>query len=137
MRIFLDTNVLVSAVATRGLCADVMREVFSSHLLVISLPLLNELRRILTEKIGLPEDIISDFFDLLRQDAICSIAEEDIDIDFPDSDDIPILSSALNGGADFFVTGDKALLELGKLSDMSILSPREFWEMIKSDKNTS
>ncbi|MFP4349398.1 MAG: hypothetical protein ACLFQY_14005 [Desulfococcaceae bacterium] len=94
-----------------------------------------ELRRILTEKIGLPEDVISDFFDLLRQDAICSTAEEILDIDFPDPDDIPILSSALDGGADYLITGNKALLELGKLSNMAILSPREFWNKLKSGKN--
>lgn len=136
MKVFLDTNVLVSAVATRGLCADVMRAVLSSHQLVISIPLLNELRRILTEKIGLPEDVISDFFDLLRQDAICSTAQEILDIDFSDPDDIPILSSALNGDADCFVTGDKALIELGKVSNMGILSPRMFWEKLESEKNT-
>jgi uncharacterized protein len=136
VKVFLDTNVLVSAIATRGLCADVMREVLSSHLLVISAPLLDELRRILTEKIVLPENVISDFIDLLQQDAIQSTTEENVNIDFQDSDGIPILSSALNGGTDFFVTGDKALLKLGKLSDMSILSPREFWENSRTDKNT-
>ena len=31
MKVFLDTNVLASAAATRGLCADVLREVFASH----------------------------------------------------------------------------------------------------------
>jgi len=44
MRVFLDTNLLVSAVATRGLCADVLREVLLSHQLVISPPLLSELK---------------------------------------------------------------------------------------------
>lgn len=135
MKVFLDTNVLVSAIATRGLCADVMREVLSSHQLVISAPLLDELRRILTEKIGLPEDVISDFFDLLRQDAIYSTAEKILDIDFPDPEDIPILSSALDGGADCLITDDKALLELGTLSNMAILSPRDFWNKLKSGEN--
>jgi predicted nucleic acid-binding protein len=50
MRVFLDTNVLVSAVATRGLCADVLKEVLVSHQLVISSPLLNELTNILHSK---------------------------------------------------------------------------------------
>ena len=36
MRVFLDTNVLVSAMATRGLCADVLREILTSHRLVVS-----------------------------------------------------------------------------------------------------
>ena len=51
MRVFLDTNVLVSAVATRGLCADVLREILFSHQLVVSVPLLDELKNILHTKI--------------------------------------------------------------------------------------
>ena len=31
MRVFLDTNVQVSAFATRGLCADVLRLVLAEH----------------------------------------------------------------------------------------------------------
>lgn len=31
MRVFLDTNVLVSALATRGLCADVLRIVVAGR----------------------------------------------------------------------------------------------------------
>jgi len=61
MRVFLDTNVLVSAVATRGLCADVLREVLVSHQLVISSPLLNELTNILHSKFGIPFDVITEF----------------------------------------------------------------------------
>ena len=51
MRVFLDTNVLVSAVATRGLCADVLREILVSHQLVISSPLIDELENVLHAKI--------------------------------------------------------------------------------------
>ena len=63
MKVFLDTNVLVSAVATRGLCADVLREVLVSHQLVISSPLLNELTNILHSKFGIPFDVITEFID--------------------------------------------------------------------------
>ena len=38
MRVFLDTNVLVSAFATRGLCADVLRHVLADHQLAASEP---------------------------------------------------------------------------------------------------
>ena len=51
MRIFLDTNVLASAVATRGLCADVLREVLTRHDLIISNALLKELKTGPAEKI--------------------------------------------------------------------------------------
>ena len=44
MRVCLDTNVLVAAFATRGLCADVLRTLVTKHDLVIGEVTLTELR---------------------------------------------------------------------------------------------
>ena len=132
MRVFLDTNVLVSAVATRGLCADVLREILVSHQLVVSAPLITELKNILRTKIGTPQEIISDFVEILTQDSILSENTKPTNIDLDDKDDILILSTALNGNAELFVTGDKELLELGKIQSMRIVSPRKFWETLKT-----
>ena len=132
MRVFLDTNVLVSAVATRGLCTDVLREVFVSHQIVVSGPLLAELKNILHTKIKIPQEIISDFIELLTQDSISSENTELSNIDINDKSDILILSTALNGNAELFVTGDKELLELDKIQSMRIVSPRKFWETLKT-----
>jgi len=134
MRVFLDTNVLVSAVATRGLCADVLREILLSHQLVLSTPLLTELQNTLHTKIGIPQEIISDFIDLLIQNSTPSDNAELRDIDINDKDDILILSTAINGNAELFVTGDKELLELGKIQTMRIVSPRQFWEKLKTQQ---
>lgn len=132
MKVFLDTNVLVSAVATRGLCADVLREILVSHQLVISPPLLAELKNILHTKIGIPEEIISDFIGLLTQDSFLSESAVMINIDIKDKDDIVILSTALNGNAELFITGDKEVLALVRIQSMQILSPRGFWEALKT-----
>lgn len=132
MRVFLDTNVLVSAVATRGLCADVLRETLVSHQPVVSAPLIAELKNILRTKIGIPQEIISDFVDVLTQDSIFSENTKLTNIDINDKDDILILSTALNGNAELFVTGDKELLELRKIRFMRIISPRKFWETLKT-----
>lgn len=132
MRVFLDTNVLVSAVATRGLCADVLREVLLSHQLVLSTPLLIELKRIFQTKIGIPQEIIADFINVLTQDSTLSENSERIDIDINDQNDILILSTALHGNAELFVTGDRELLEIGKIQTMRIVSPRQFWEKLKT-----
>jgi putative PIN family toxin of toxin-antitoxin system len=132
MRVFLDTNVLVSAVATRGLCADVLREILVSHQLVISSSLIDELKNILHTKIGIPQEIISDFIELLTQDSIFSEKTTLTHIDVRDKDDIDIISYALNGNAEIFVTGDKELLELGVVQSMRIVSPRMFWETLKT-----
>jgi len=132
MRVFLDTNVLVSAVATRGLCADALREILVSHQLVVSASLIAKLKNILHTKIGIPQEIISDFVKVLTQDSIFSENIKLTNIDINDKDDILILSSALNENAELFVTGDKELLELGTIQSMRILSPRKFWEKLKT-----
>jgi len=131
MKVFLDTNVLVSATATRGLCADVLREVLTHHQLVIAEPLLAELRNALWKKLGVPEDFISELIEILQKDSLFSSSSTHRDIDIQDSADVIILSCALNGNADLFVTGDKELLDLAKIGNMEIVSPRVFWERLK------
>jgi putative PIN family toxin of toxin-antitoxin system len=131
MKVFLDTNVLVSAAATRGLCADVLREVLTSHQLLVSDPLFSELDNVLKERLKLPQEIISEFIEILRQDACQSTASASSNIEIQDKDDWIILSCGLNGNADIFITGDKELLELGRINNMDILSTKMFWEMLK------
>ncbi len=123
MKVFLDTNVLVSAMATRGLCADVLREILTSHQLIVSVPLFNELKRVLREKLRIPGELIEDAIEILQRDAHFATR---------DKNDLMILSSALNGNADLLVTGDKELLDLGKIEDMEIVSPRGFWERMRT-----
>ena len=134
MRVFLDTNVLAGATATRGLCADVLREVFASHHLIVSSPLFKELRRVLRKKLGAAQDLVNDFIELLQQDTILAKPGKPPDIDLHDKDDLPILASALSGKADIFVTGDKELLKLGCVGDIEILSPRQFWERLTAQQ---
>lgn len=131
MRVFLDTNVLASALATRGLCADVLREVINADELIISEPLLVELRRTLARKFFVPERLIDEMIAFLRQDTIRAPAGDLVDIKIKDKDDIIILSCAIHAKAEVFVTGDKELLSLGKIGRMHILSPRGFWERTK------
>ena len=128
MRVFLDTNVLASALATRGLCADILRGIINSDELLVSDPLFVELRRILPKKFHVPEPLVDELVAFLQRDTIHSQGGDLLDIKIKDKDDIVILSSAVNGKADLFVTGDKEVLSLGKVGGMDILSPRVFWE---------
>ena len=132
MRVFLDTNILASAAATRGLCADVLREVFASHQLLTSAQVLNELRRVLRTKFNLDQDLIDDFIWLMRQDTVLARPAQLPRVEIQDQDDLPILSAAISAGADVFVTGDKELLDLGRIEQLAILSPRQFWEKLKA-----
>ena len=130
MRIFLDTNVLASAVATRGLCADVLREVLARHDLIISSALLRELKLVLQKKIRVPAPIISEFVAMLQQDTMLAEPIDSPGIQIKDKDDIIILAAALSGEAELFITGDKELLELGKVGNLTIISPRMFWDRL-------
>jgi len=134
MKVFLDTNVLVSALATRGLCADVLREVLTSHQLVVSVPLFTELKRVLRQKLRIPAELIDDTIAVLQQDAYFAPPSTFPDIKIRDKDDFIIVSSALNGNADLLVTGDKELLNLGKVEDMEIVSPRGFWKTVRAQR---
>jgi putative PIN family toxin of toxin-antitoxin system len=133
MKVFLDTNVLVSATATRGLCADVLRAVLTSHQLVVSEPLFTELERVLLKKFGVPGNLVAELLETLKQDARYSSPTSSPNIEIRDKDDVPILSSALNGEADIFVTGDEELLKLGEVEKLEIMSPRIFWERLKAE----
>ena len=131
MRVFLDTNVLVSATASRGLCADVFRTAIEFHELVVSEHLLKELKRILRTKFDAPEDLIAETVWLLHQDTIMAPSEPIASIPLRDPADIAIVSAALNGGAEILVTGDKEIIELKKIGAFQIVTPRQFWEMQK------
>jgi putative PIN family toxin of toxin-antitoxin system len=130
MRVFLDTNVLASATATRGLCADLFREVLLSHHLVVSRPLLDELARVLVLKFGASPEIVEDVLCLLQQDTTIAAVGALPKVVLGDKDDLVILAGAIAGGAEVFVTGDKAVQALHRVGKMQVLSPRQFWEIL-------
>jgi putative PIN family toxin of toxin-antitoxin system len=131
VKVFFDTNVLVSAFTARGLCADLFKGTIASCTLVVSEPLLAETRRILLDKFKAPQDYVDEAIGVIEQDAVRAAAHPLRDIRINDRDDVRILSSALHGKANFFVTGDREVLALGKVDAMRILSPRQFWEVIR------
>jgi len=131
MKIFLDTNVLASAAATRGLCADVLREIFASHDLFLSEQVLSELGRVLKLKFGVAQDAIDDFIQLLRQDTVLAKPSQVPRVKLQDKDDLTILAAAITAGAEGLITGDKELLDLGHVKNLKILNPRQFWEELK------
>jgi uncharacterized protein len=132
VRVFLDTNVLASAAATRGLCADVLREVLTSHELLISAQVLKELERVLATKFGVVHDLIDDFIQLMRQDTVLAHPGQLPKVKIKDQDDLPILSAAISAKGEIFVTGDKEILDMGQIENLTILSPRQFWEKLKA-----
>jgi len=129
MKIVLDTNVIVAAFAARGLAYSVFRLCLQKYKLIISSIILEELESNFTKKLSMPPDEASMNLSFLRR--TCGIGE--ITAVDPsrcrDRNDVHILGLAENTKADMIITGDNDLLELRSYKGISILSPRQFWEM--------
>lgn len=133
MRIFLDSNVLVSAIATRGLSYDVLRLVLARHELVLGEAVLAEVERVLREKLRVAREIIGEFEELLRREAVIIVAQApNLEIELRDPDDVIVLEQAVAGEAAVLVTGDRDLLDAADLAPLGILTPRELWEMLRT-----
>lgn len=132
MKVFLDTNVLVSAFTTRGLCADLLRLVLAEHELLSGEIILEELRRVLLERFRTPRPVVEGIVELLRsQVAIVPKPESPATTGVRDPDDEWVIASALAGRADVLITGDRALLDLKSAGGMPIHDPRSFWQYLK------
>jgi uncharacterized protein len=133
MKVVLDTNVLASAAATRGLCADVLRAVLAEHELVICKQITSELKRILTDKFGVTPSLVKEFLWLIRQDTTIVKPRIVPDVTIDDKDDLGILAAAITAEADVLVTGDKELQDLKRIERTIILSPRAFWSLLTAE----
>ena len=131
MKVCLDTNVVVSAVATRGLCADLLMVILAEHDLVLGATVLAELRQVLARKIGVPKDTIRDLDGFLRRQATIVPAGPATAHASLDAADARVLGEAAAGGADVLVTGDRGLLAVSD-PPVEILSPRGLWERLRS-----
>lgn len=131
MRVFLDTNVLVSAFATRGLCADVLELVLLEHDLVLGRHVVRELNKALRLKLRLPTALSKAIVGFVSGEATQTIEQAAPALVQADPADARVLGEALAAKAALFVTGNAALLELGTIENMEIVSPRGFWEKMK------
>lgn len=133
MRVFLDTNVLVSAFATRGLCADVLRVVLGEHTLITSEVVLRELARVLQRRLGLPRRTVKEIDDFLREHEVAPKPAVRAEVPRRDPDDQWVLAAAIESRADVLVTGDRDLLDVVGVASIKIVDPRGFWELVRKN----
>lgn len=131
MKIVLDSNVLIAAFATRGLCDVIFEHCLNEHQIIISKFILKEIKSNLKRKFKLPETTISEIESFLKSH--CEIysppkLKESISRD-PDDDNI--LSLAVNSDSELIITGDKDLLILKSYKDIPVITPRDFADLIR------
>ena len=128
MKLVLDTNVLIAALISRGVCADLLEHCVLHHEMVSSDFITNELRRHLVGKFK---------YDAVAADEAVALLLSQMEIVTPkalpqpvcrDGDDDFILATAIAGQAECIVTGDKDLLVLQQYEGIEIVSPSDFAE---------
>ena len=134
MRVFLDTNVLVSAFATRGLSADLFEVISIEHELATGRRVLKELWKALHGKLKLPAARCAEAIELVSSEAAVVVEEATPADCGADEDDRLVLGEAIACQAEVFVTGDRALVSLGTVGTMQILTPRQLWELLRKDE---
>lgn len=130
MRIVLDTNVIVSALATRGLCADLFQAVLAEHELLVGETVLAELRSVLHRKLRLPDATIDALDAFLRRQAVIVSAATTGSPDRATGADAAVLDEAARGSAEVLVTGDQGFLNMAD-TPVRVVSPRQLWDVIR------
>lgn len=132
MKVFLDTNVVVSALATRGLCADLYERLLTGHEIVIGEPVIIEVLDILQRKFRAGSGLLAKVEAEMRLLRVISAQTVAPSLPIRDVDDPWIIACALQADVDCFVTGDAELLMLEKVGKLPIISPRVCWEKLGS-----
>lgn len=131
MRVFVDTNVIVAALATRGLCADLMRTLLSTHSVVVTEQVLDEVARALRRKLGIGKSLVDEVLAVLGEQEVVPAVRRPSGVRLSDPDDEPILAAAVAASVDALVTGDTDLLDVADRSPIPIVTPRRLWELLR------
>jgi uncharacterized protein len=123
-----DTNVLIAAFLTDGICSKLFVRVRKKEYeLILSLEIIQEFETVLLRKFSLSQADLSDVRSLLREvttDVLGDVGP--ITSVCRDPDDDKILACAAKAGANYIVTGDEDLLIIGLYREISIVRPRDF-----------
>ena len=126
---FLDTNVLISAFATRGLCADLYERLATQHEIVIGEPVVLEVLDILQRKFKANTELLKVEAQLRLLEVIAAQATAPV-LPIRDIEDPWIIACALHAKVDCFLTGDTELLNLKIIDNIPVISPRACFSML-------
>lgn len=141
IRAVLDTNVIVAGVIKEeGVSGQILKALFEEgrFILITSPAILEEMRRVLKEENirklhGWSDEQIEELVTRLYRVSEVTRGDVRIKVIKEDPDDDKFVACAEEGGAQFIVSGDRHLKELGKYGGIEIISARTFLERLKAD----
>ncbi len=134
MIVVIDTNVLIAAFASEGLCHSLFEVCVDQHEIYISSFILHEVADNLQKKLKLPRKVINDIYTYLEEVTTLRNPPKLEKKICRDTDDDQILSLAADSSADYLITGDQDLLVMKNYKKIPIITLREFWEILRIKK---
>ena len=132
MKVFVDTNVWLAGRFGRGLCAELLDALIEEDVeILLDERVLTEFRRIARDKFHVDAGALDAAEIFFRKYALVLVAAKAPRAGIPDPDDAWIIAAALAGDAEWFVTGDKALLDLGQVETLTMVSAREAYTRLR------
>lgn len=135
MRVFLDTNVFISVLITKGKVSFRAFEIITKspdHELITCTLVIEELIAKLDSKFGIAasDPFLKDFLYELDEYEIIQTPQKPLDIPIKGLNDARIITASTEADIDIFLTGNNELLALGSIGKMRIMKPGRFLEFI-------
>ena len=134
MRVILDANVVIAAVASRGLCEAILELCLEHHHIIVCEGILEEIEEKLRIKIKVSAPVVAEYLKILRNNAQILEPEKVEKAICRDPDDFMMLGLVAPGHADAIVAGDKDLLVIKEYKKARIMTPRSFWDSNKKER---
>ncbi len=138
-RAVLDTNIYISGtILAHGTPFDVLEAWRrQTYILITSEAIIAELKRVLhypriRKRYSITDQDATRLIESLHAEAMVVAGDYEVSGVSPDPDDDKFLACALEGQADYIVTGDPHLLNLKQYHGIKILKPHEFLKRLSS-----
>jgi len=129
--VVLDSNVLISSFFWRGNEYEILRKALEGKFeLLISGAILAEIENVLDKKFGVQAGRIKETVELIIANSTVIEPKSRLNVIRDDESDNRILECAVEGAADYIVTGDKHLLKLREYRRTLILGSENFLKII-------
>ncbi|HXV60275.1 MAG TPA: putative toxin-antitoxin system toxin component, PIN family [Vicinamibacteria bacterium] len=144
-RVVVDANVYLSAlIRPQGPPGQIIKRLLreGAHTVIVSKDILEEVRKGLDypkvrKKIDATDEELDAWVESLGVLADVVSGVPDVRVVESDPDDDLYVAAALDGRADFIVSGDRHLVELEEVQGVRIVTPRQFLDLLDDSTETS
>ena len=142
LKVVCDTNIIISGlIAHSGIPYEILEAWRRGEfVLLVSETIVGEVVEVLgrgffRDARGISQEDISRVKRLLESDALMVVPECHLQVIEDDPDDDRIIECALEGGADYLVSGDHHLLALQRYREIPVVTARQFLTVLETTRS--